>query len=385
MRKRLIALILVLSFILSAYSAQPAESPADPGDIPDVEIGLSEDEITVLKEKLGEDHGRAFPDVPGEAAEDEKIKISVLILPKFETGEMKGDLPGEAQFYYEAYLDGGEEYDVPGAAPSSKLYVKDGIALCLTGMGKVNGALTTAAVLSDERFDFSDAYIISTGCAGAAMGYGVMGDVFVVTAMCDFDLGHHADPREMQDSGRETWFHATDYDEAACVRINEDLAGRVYDLVKDIPLETTELTRGNMDSAFDGAEWAVRDPAVLRGTAVTGDNYWKGGYDHRNALLIVETYGCPDPFAVTEMEDVAVGLAVKRQGMLDRLIVLRGAVNMDVFMNGAAPEDLWDDYYDSSISTTDDAESADIFETAMKNNFDVGSVIIEAVLHGGLQ
>ena len=30
------------------------------------------------------------------------IEIKVLILPKFESGEMAGDFPGEAQYYYEA-------------------------------------------------------------------------------------------------------------------------------------------------------------------------------------------------------------------------------------------------------------------------------------------
>ena len=55
----------------------------------------------------------------------------------------------------------------------SRLYVKDGVALYMLGMGKVNAALSTRAVLSDERFDFSQACIISTGCAGSAAGYGV--------------------------------------------------------------------------------------------------------------------------------------------------------------------------------------------------------------------
>ncbi len=40
-------------------------------------------------------------------------------------------------------------------------------------------ALNTAAVLADERFDFSQAYILAVGCAGTAEGYGIPGDVFV--------------------------------------------------------------------------------------------------------------------------------------------------------------------------------------------------------------
>ena len=90
----------------------------------------------------------------------EPVAIKALILPKFESGEMAGDFPGEAQYYYEAYCDGGESYDVAGCP--NPLYVKDGVALCVTGMGKVNSAMTLQAILMDDRFDFSNAYIIST-------------------------------------------------------------------------------------------------------------------------------------------------------------------------------------------------------------------------------
>ena len=77
------------------------------------------------------------------------------------------------------------------------MYYKDGVALCPVGQGKVTAALNTAAVLSDARFDFSEAYVLSVGCGGAAEGYGILGDVFVISAAVDFDLGHSADPREM--------------------------------------------------------------------------------------------------------------------------------------------------------------------------------------------
>ena len=42
------------------------------------------------------------------ADEPEKIAVKALILPKFEAGEMAGDFPGEAQYYYENYLEGAE-------------------------------------------------------------------------------------------------------------------------------------------------------------------------------------------------------------------------------------------------------------------------------------
>lgn len=312
------------------------------------------------------------------------IVIKALILPKFESGEMSGDFPGEAQYYYEGYCMGGEEYDIVGGFENNKLYVKDGIALYVTGMGKVNTAMSLQAVLMDDRFDFSNAYIFSTGCAGSAIEYGVMGDVFVITATIDFDLGHHADPRELADATGTTWYHDASYDSASYKILNQELCDKVYNLVKDVKIETTEKTRAFMAAAFDNAEWATRDPMVLRGTTVTGDNYWKGEHDHMNALLMNETYGCPDPYALTEMEDNALAVVLDRMGMLDRYIIIRDSVNTDAFMNGASPESLWDPNFVDSLASDESVESADIFATAMENNFKVGKVVIDAIINGEL-
>ena len=69
--------------------------------------------------------------------------------------------------------------------------------------------------------------------------------------------------------------------------------------------------------------------------------------------------------------------------MLDRLIIIRDSVNMDVFMLGATPESLWDPNYNATtLASEDSVEAADIFATAMENNFKVGKVIIDAILNG---
>ena len=312
------------------------------------------------------------------------IPVRVLILPKFEAGELTGDFPGEAQLFYETYLAGGEEYEINGHPEPGKLYYKDGVAMYLLGQGKVSAALNTTAVLSDPRFDFSDAYILPVGCGGSAEGYGIFGDVYVISAAADFDLGHRADAREMQTESETTWFHDDSYDESAFVQLDPELTDRAYELIRDVPLETTEQTVSYLKKAYPGEAWADRQPQVLRGAAVTGDHFWKGKYDHQNALRITETYGCPDPFAVTEMEDLAVGLAVRRLGLLDRLIILRVSVNMDVFPIGVTPEMLWGPAADDSLASDDSMESVDIFETAMHNCFAAGKVLIDAILEGRL-
>ena len=322
--------------------------------------------------------------VPAEAEEltdpTYPLPVKVLLLPKFEVGEMSGDFPGEAQFFYEHYLNEAEEYSISNGKDGTTLYYKDGIALSVLGMGKVNAALGTMAVLTDKRFDFSDAYIISTGCAGSSVENTVMGDVFIITAAVDYDLGHHADSREIADPDGTTWFHDADFDDAAAVFLNTDLMEEVYTLVKDIPLETTERTRNYMQNAFEGEEWATRNPQVLRGTTVTSDNYWKGSYGHQNAQLMTETYKCPDPYTSTEMEDVAVARAVEWMGLLDHLIIIRDSVNMDAFMFGATPESLWGTAEAMDLASEDSVEAADIFEVAMKNNFDVSKIIIDHLI-----
>lgn len=315
---------------------------------------------------------------------DQGIPVRVLILPKFEVGELAGDFPGEAQYFYEEYLAGGDVYEIDGFPGKSELYYRDGVAMCSVGQGKVSAALNTQAVLSDERFDFSDAYVLAVGCGGSAEGYGIFGDVFVISAAADYDLGHHADPREMTSGTDTTWFHDESYDDIAVIRLDQDLTDRVYELVEDVPLETTEQTVSFLKKEYPGETWADRPPRVMRGTSVTSDDFWKGRYDHKNALLITETYGCSDPYAITEMEDIATGQAVKSSGMLDRLIILRVSVNMDVFSSGITPESLWGPESDDHIASKNGLESVDIFETAMQNCFNVGRVIIDAILEGTL-
>ena len=81
------------------------------------------------------------------------------------------------------------------------------------------------------------------------------------------------------------------------------------------------------------------------------------------------------------MEDVAIGVVLKRVGMLDRFLIVRSSVNMDVFMLGATPESLWGKEKILQPAESE-VESADIFATAMESNFKVGRIIIDAILNG---
>ena len=73
-------------------------------------------------------------------------------------------------------------------------------------------------------------------------------------------------------------------------------------------------------------------------------------------------------------------------GMLDRLISLRTIVNMDLFLNGQTPESTWGEYTSFSEKVqNENTETLDIFEPAMHNLFDAGSIITDAILSGDLK
>lgn len=317
----------------------------------------------------------------GCAGSPRQKKISVLLLPHFEVDGMTGDFPGEAQLFYEKYLTGAEEYVLKDGrtlyyAPSNK------VALCVTGSGKVNCAENLTAVLTDTRFDCSETYIFAMGCAGGASGYSTLGDVCLATAVCDNELGHTADIRELSvESNTRLWYHDSSYDDVSYKALNRELVDTLYSLVKDVELETTDISRNSMEQNFAGEEWAVRDPKVILGVNISGDNYWKGTYNHQRAIEVVAHYFPGENYAMTEMEDVAIADVADMFGLLDRCVFIRVNVNPDVFVFGETPESLWGGEFNFNTSVGEEnKETLDIFEPAMRNNLAVGSVIIDYLL-----
>jgi len=297
------------------------------------------------------------------------IPVKVLILPKFEIGAMEGDFPGEAQLYYEEYLKDSQEYLIEGGfstAPDASrksfpLFYKNGVALYVTGVGKTNAAMSTEALLLDKRFDFSDAIVISTGCAGGAPERTIMGDVIIASHVADFDSGHHADPKgpDQVPDGVPTWFYDQSYHHGYA--INPALWERAYELTQDIELNTTPKTRALEVATFPDADWVLRNPKVIGGgTNISGDNYWKGVWGTETANFISHTYGGQD-FMLTEMEDVAIADALNRFGLVGSYLIIRDSVNYSVFMKGASPLKLWGpEYLDKEWDDEDNIEAADI-------------------------
>ncbi len=316
----------------------------------------------------------------------EKTALRVLIVSKFEIGEMTGDFPGEAQLFYERYCAGCKETEIPHMPPNAHFYVnpENGTGLLVTGSGKTAAGLSLMAVLLSEACDYADTYIVSVGCAGGSAARCALGDVILVTAVCDYDLGHHVDAHERRRSeSRVMWFPDDSFADYEYEPLNAELCDKVYEMIRDCPLRTTEQAKEVMAENFAALEPEDLIPTVKKGTALSGDNYWKGIYGHATANFIAEYYECPDPYSVTEMEEIAVANTLDCFDLLDRMISLRVVVNTDMFMNGETPESTWGEYksFSEKVENTN-AETLDIFEPAMHNLLDVSAVVIDSILAG---
>lgn len=317
-----------------------------------------------------------------------KKSVRLLIIPKFEIGQMSGDFPGEAQLFYEAYCQGCEEVEIPHMPSGAQFYFNDenGVGLLVTGSGKTAAGLSLMALLSSEQYDYSDVSIVSVGCAGGSETLCMLGDVVLVTAVCDYDLGHHVDTHERKNSGtRIMWFPDDSYAEYEFKLLNPDLCEKAYEMISDCPLRTTEEARTVMKENFGTRDEEDFLPAVRKGTTLSGDNFWKGIYGHLTASFIADYYGCPDPYATTEMEEIAIANTAECFNLLDRLISLRVVVNMDVFLNDETPESTWGEYrsFNEKVEN-ENTETLDIFEPAIHNLFDTASILIDAILDGEL-
>jgi len=315
-----------------------------------------------------------------------KKEVKVLILPHFEIGEITGDDAGEAQYFYENYLMGAKEYKL---SDGNTLYYNDKnkVALALTGQGKTMASSAMASIFDDERFDFSKTYVVSPGCAGGNMDVCTLGDVCIDAEAVDYDLGHYVDIRDMAGLDVDSeWFHDSSFDASSHFVFDGELIDKAYELTKDIPLATTEYSRSAMEIQYPDNESTHRDPGVVKGTSVTGDNYWKGHYGHDHALDVAEYYKCKYPYTASEMEDVAVGYVTDKYGLKDRTILLRGIVNIDDFWQGDDALTLWGEGKNQILDNSDiNDESLDVFDPCMHNVADVGSKIIDAILDGTIQ
>jgi purine nucleoside permease len=271
---------------------------------------------------------------------ESKIPIKAVIVSMFENGEDTGDRPGEMQFWVErGNFD--KKMDFP-LGLHDLYYRNDGVLLTCTGGGVTNATTSIMALGMDPRFDFSKAYWIIAGIAGADPSDASLGDAIWANWVVDGDLAYEIDAREIPDDWAygfialgakkpDTLENGWTVDTIA-FRLNPDLVQWAYSLTKDIDLgDDPEIAA--FRKQFKGRPEATRPPKVLIGDTLGSSTYWHGDLlnEWANNWMKLHTGGEAN-FMTTNMEDNGTLTALHRMartGLVDteRILVLRTASN----------------------------------------------------------
>ena len=298
----------------------------------------------------------------------EKIEVKVMMFAMFEVGKNMGDDPGEFQFWYEEYWPEGKSVEVEGAS-NPVFYNDNGVCGSVIGWGKLDAATSVMAILSDSQFDFSEAYFITSGCAGTPPSVGTLGAVFWADWVVDYDLGHRWSPKE----GIPCWMpfggeceYGWDLTTAGNwgYKLNEDLVVWAYDISKDVELIDSEEAK-NYRMLYT-EEAARRKPFVGIGTVMCGDCYFHGPGLSKEAKYICDFYGT-STYSATTVEDVGSATALFKKGYLGRYLVIRDIVNFDQPHPGQTTQE--------SLMATSGG-----FILGMVNGYRVGTVVVDHII-----
>lgn len=269
-----------------------------------------------------------------------KTPIKVVVLAMYEIGESAGDIPGELQFWVERY---------PGLKPLEfplgrrELYLNaEGVLVALTGGGLTHAATTITALGLDPRFDFTRAYWLVAGIAGADPEDASLGTAAWARYVVDGDLMKQIDGREIP----PTWPYGqiplgakapNSFDGGWTVdnivfELNAGLAQWAYELTKDDAVDDTPAL-AEFRQAFEGFPAAQTPPRVILGDGVASSTYWHGALmnDWANDWVKLHTEGKGN-FVMSGMEDTGTLTAIRRLSAagladMDRVMVLRTASN----------------------------------------------------------
>lgn len=313
--------------------------------------------------------------------EKPKIPVKAVVVSMFEIGEHTGDQPGEMQFWVER---GNFDRKLEFPLGLHDLYFReDGLLLTCTGGGVTNATTSIMALGMDPRFDFSKAYWVVAGIAGADPADATIGDAIWAKWVVDGDLAYEIDAREIPDDWpygfialgakepdtlEEGWTVDT-----IAYRLNEDLVDWAYSLTKDIDLgDDPEVAAFRRQ--FAGRPNATRAPKVLIGDTLGSSTYWHGDLlnEWANNWMKLHTGGEAN-FMTTNMEDNGTLTALHRMartGLVDtdRILVLRTASNFSAPPPGE--EAVW--------STTADYPADSI--PAKEAAYAVANTVVEALI-----
>ncbi|RJO71011.1 purine nucleoside permease [Nocardia panacis] len=231
--------------------------------------------------------------------------------------------------------------EVPLAGVRTPVRCADsGLCMMVTDEGKVNAALSTAAMLADPKFDLGNAYFLTAGIAGTPPNAGTLGFAAWSRWVVDVDLGHHILPQD-DPAVPNGYLPLSDQDKPVTqsYELNGKLVEAVYRNTKDVAL-ADDPSLAPVRAAYP-AQAGHDKPYVAQCDTATGDNFFSGAASSASAAYIVglQTNG-QGRYCTSQMEDNATAAALARAGKLDRYVDLRTASNFDQPAAGGSVTDM---------------------------------------------
>ncbi|MDR0246965.1 MAG: purine nucleoside permease [Burkholderiales bacterium] len=256
------------------------------------------------------------------------IKIKVFIASMFEFDDGNGQGASEFRHWQMRYWQGITPVAVRGA--SHPVYCNgDGVCGAVLGIGKVRSCAAMQAILLDPRFDFSEAYFVISGAAGAPPSKATIGSVIWGTWLVDADLGHRWSPDEGT-PGEMAFLPCQGFETTSVLQLNPSLVAQAMKLSAELftaaPLKRSEAVEAYCSRYPHAA--ARNAPFVGAGTHVTSDCFFHGAGLSAQAQSIARLYGADD-YVISEMEGIAIAQAIQQLHGRERVMSLRVAANFD--------------------------------------------------------
>ena len=320
-------------------------------------------------------------------APHDPVEIRVVVVTVFERGEVRGDEPGELQFWVERL---GLDTEYPFPAGLDALYTNDdGVMAVLLGAGIANATASIMALGLDDRFDLTKAYWLVAGIAGGDPEDLSLGSAAWAKHVVDGDLLYEIDGREIPDDwpygmiplglGAPTvdpaelakgWGH-----DSIAFSLNSGLVEWAYSLTKDVSLADAPGISAYREH-YRNYPHAQRSPFVTIGDTLSASTYWHGALLNRWANDWTQLYRGPDAnFMTSNMEDSGTLTALHRLGRIHRVDTNRVLVLRTV-SNFTMPPDDQTAQWSKTQPYPDNGRPA--FEAA----FEVGNTVVQALLAG---
>ena len=230
---------------------------------------------------------------------------------------------------------------------------KDRVCVTETGEGEINAAVSVTSIVKDAQLDVRKTIFIRSGIAGGVdQPDSPLGSVYINDWIISWAFGHHylSDQKKLAWSPPGCNNYAKEYSKPSdCTNYSqnslENLAYRINPRLLAMAVGAASAVKLGNDSAAIGLDdrfHLQKQPKVLVGATITGDDFWIGKENQEIAQKIVKMYTQgTGRYTNTAMEDLGDISALSRFGLAKNYLSVRGISDIDVPPPGETEESIW--------------------------------------------